>query len=116
MHLRQMKKHRLLDGLLFYERYIRAKDRMPGNAGDPVVPFVMRNLALSIYKAAEKHARIIDSIYEAIKDSLKFAPQYGDTDKWKILYPVPHFDAVMKLSEEFDLSPAFLYAIMPRLS
>lgn len=105
-------RHRLLDGLLFYERYTRAKDLLPANAGDPVVPFVMRNLALPVYKAAEKYARIIDSIYEAIKASLKFAPQYGDTDKWKILYPVPHFDAVMKLSEEFAISPAFLYAIM----
>ncbi|HNT27725.1 MAG TPA: lytic transglycosylase domain-containing protein [bacterium] len=109
-------RHRILDGLLFYERYARSILSPPGGrkgaTGDPAAHFVMSDLALPIYWAAEKHARIIDSIYDAIKDSLRFAPQYGDTENWKILYPVPHIDAVLRLSEEFALSPALIYAIM----
>ncbi len=107
--------HRILDGLLFYERYARDRDAFlmrQGQRDDPTVSFIMRELALPVYWAAEKYHRIIDLLFDAMRASLKYAPQYGDRDRWKILYPVPHFDAVMRLSEEFALSPALIYAVM----
>ncbi len=108
-------RHRILDGLLFYERYARDRDTFLARHGirnDPTVSFIMRELALPVYWAAEKYHRIIDLLFDAIRSSLKYAPQYGDRDRWKILYPVPHFEVVMRLSEEFNLSPALLYAVM----
>ena len=43
---------------------------------------------------------------------LGYSPHEGNPDVWKLIYPTPYFDDVMKLSIEFRIPPQLIYSIM----
>lgn len=43
---------------------------------------------------------------------LGYSPHEGDKKIWKLIYPTPYFDDVMKLSLEFKIPPQLIYSIM----
>jgi len=43
---------------------------------------------------------------------LGYSPHEGKKEVWKLIYPTPYFDDVMKLSLEFKIPPQLIYSIM----
>ncbi len=70
------------------------------------------SLSKLIYEYLNIPSATIDySYYKIIKD-LTYSPKEGGIEEWKLLYPTPYLDEILKISKELDLSPAMIYAIM----
>lgn len=50
--------------------------------------------------------------YDRLIPDLTYSPHWGKADEWKLIYPTPFFDDVLKYAEEFDIPPQLIYSIM----
>jgi soluble lytic murein transglycosylase-like protein len=59
-----------------------------------------------------KTGDMTDWNYRNNYQDLGFSPHEGNAEIWKLIYPTPYFDDVMKLSLEFKIPPQLIYSIM----
>ena len=43
---------------------------------------------------------------------LTYSPHYGKIEEWKLIYPTPFIDEILKLSVEFEVPVQLIYSIM----
>ena len=59
-----------------------------------------------------KTGDMTDWNYRNNYQALGYSPYEGNPEIWKLIYPTPYFDDVMKLSLEFNIPPQLIYSIM----
>lgn len=109
------------EGALFYLDVINMVFKYEGNdAGDKESMDAVRAELLdfkskmngSIIRYLGKTGDITDSNYNSVSQDLTYSPHYGKADQWRLIYPTPYFDDIMKLSVEFEIPPQLIYSIM----
>jgi len=125
--------YNLKEGLLFYVRYFETlrhyikmgEDSMP----DDVAIFFEENAVLEknikrlyysftisimekLYSYLSVPAKAVNYFYPSVSKSLTYSPFYGEKESWKKLYPTPYLNEVLRLSSEYQISPALIYSIM----
>lgn len=119
-------KHR--DGVEFYLQYIDSvigfrekkysgfEEILPERKGHyelsaKLTEFKLKSgVALNHY--FKKAGNLVNHHFDSVGPELSYSPHYGKASDWKLLYPTPHLDEVLKLSVEFDVPVQFIYSIM----
>ncbi len=104
---------KIRDGLLFYADFVasRLKEDVDGDE-KILLRKISKELLGPIYRLADVPGKRIDHTFPYVRKSLGTSPMNGDREVWKVLYPTPYFDSVLRLTEEFDVDPATIYSIM----
>ena len=63
-------------------------------------------------KFFKKTAKIASYHYNQFSADLTYSPQDGKVIEWRLLYPTPYLEDVLKLAAEFNVPPQLIYAIM----
>jgi len=64
------------------------------------------------YTYIDVPSKRIDYYFSKISKELSPSPFHGDKAPWKVLYPTPYLDEIIRLSKEYQISPALLYSVM----
>ncbi len=123
--LKFFSKNRLDNGFYFYFKYLISFRFLFKNSqklsalleADDIdskkkLYFVLKPLFEDFWAYFKVPSKVADEHFQKVKNSLTFSPYFGMENDWKKLYPTPHLKVVLKLAEEFNLPPAFLYSIM----
>lgn len=73
---------------------------------------VVRKTSSGVAFYLGKTGDMTDWNYRNNYKELGYSPYEGDKEVWKLIYPTPYFDDVMKLSLEFKIPPQLIYSIM----
>lgn len=55
---------------------------------------------------------VTDYYYNQVNSELTYSPHYGRKEEWKLIYPTPFVDDVLRLSTEFGVPVQLIYSIM----
>ncbi|HSW59171.1 MAG TPA: lytic transglycosylase domain-containing protein [bacterium] len=59
-----------------------------------------------------KTGDLADHYYNLVSPELTYSPHYGKIEEWKLIYPTPFIDEILKLSVEFEVPVQLIYSIM----
>ena len=121
-----------LDGVEFYVDMMRIytsynESRHAKNAASMKVPMpeaqaidefssnykeILTKIHLVYNKFFKKTAKITSYYYNQLSPDLTYSPHYGKKEEWRLLYPTPYLEDVLKLAGEFNVPVQLIYSIM----
>ena len=73
---------------------------------------ILSKIHLVYNKFFKKTAKITSYYYNQLSADLTYSPHYGKKEDWRMLYPTPYLEDVLKLAGEFNVPVQLIYSIM----
>ncbi|MBO4699973.1 transglycosylase SLT domain-containing protein [bacterium] len=73
---------------------------------------ILSQIHLVYNKFFKKTAKITSYYYNQLNADLTYSPHYGKKEDWRLLYPTPYLEVVLKLAGEFNVPVQLIYSIM----
>ena len=73
---------------------------------------ILSNIHLVYNKFFKKTAKVTSYYYNQLSPDLTYSPHYGKKEDWRLLYPTPYLEDVLKLAGEFNVPVQLIYSIM----
>ena len=73
---------------------------------------ILSQIHLVYNKFFRKTAKITSYYYNQLNADLTYSPHYGKKEDWRLLYPTPYLEVVLKLAGEFNVPVQLIYSIM----
>ena len=73
---------------------------------------ILSKIHLVYNKFFKKTAKITSYYYNQLSPDLTYSPHYGKKEEWRLLYPTPYLEVVLKLAGEFNVPVQLIYSIM----
>ena len=73
---------------------------------------ILSKIHLVYNKFFKKTAKITSYYYNQLSPDLTYSPHYGKKEDWRLLYPTPYLEDVLKLAGEFNVPVQLIYSIM----
>ncbi|MBR4489417.1 transglycosylase SLT domain-containing protein, partial [bacterium] len=73
---------------------------------------ILSKIHLVYNKFFNKTAKVTSYYYNQLSPDLTYSPHYGKKEDWRLLYPTPYLDVVLKLAGEFNVPVQLIYSIM----
>jgi soluble lytic murein transglycosylase-like protein/tetratricopeptide (TPR) repeat protein len=73
---------------------------------------ILSKIHLVYNKFFNKTAKVTSYYYNQLSPDLTYSPHYGKKEEWRLLYPTPYLDVVLKLAGEFNVPVQLIYSIM----
>lgn len=73
---------------------------------------ILSNIHLVYNKFFKKTAKVTSYYYNQLSPDLTYSPHYGKKEEWRLLYPTPYLEDVLKLAGEFNVPVQLIYSIM----
>ena len=73
---------------------------------------ILSKIHLVYNKFFKKTAKITSYYYNQLNADLTYSPHYGKKEEWRLLYPTPYLEVVLKLAGEFNVPVQLIYSIM----
>ena len=73
---------------------------------------ILSKIHLVYNKFFKKTAKITSYYYNQLSSDLTYSPHYGKKEDWRLLYPTPYLEDVLKLAGEFNVPVQLIYSIM----
>jgi len=73
---------------------------------------ILTKIHLVYNKFFKKTAKVTSYYYNLVSQDLTYSPHYGKKEDWRLLYPTPYLEDVVKLAGEFNVPVQLIYSIM----
>lgn len=73
---------------------------------------ILSKIHLVYNKFFKKTAKVTSYYYNQLSPDLTYSPHYGKKEEWRLLYPTPYLEVVLKLAGEFNVPVQLIYSIM----
>lgn len=73
---------------------------------------ILSKIHLVYNKFFNKTAKVTSYYYNQLSSDLTYSPHYGKKEEWRLLYPTPYLEDVLKLAGEFNVPVQLIYSIM----
>ena len=73
---------------------------------------ILSKIHLVYNKFFNKTAKVTSYYYNQLSSELTYSPHYGKKEEWRLLYPTPYLEDVLKLAGEFNVPVQLIYSIM----
>ncbi len=73
---------------------------------------ILSKIHLVYNKFFGKTAKIASYYYNQLSPDLTYSPHFGKKEDWRLLYPTPYLEDVLKLAGEFNVPVQLIYSIM----
>ena len=73
---------------------------------------ILSQIHLVYNKFFKKTAKVTSYYYNLLSPDLTYSPHYGKKEEWRLLYPTPYLEVVLKLAGEFNVPVQLIYSIM----
>ena len=73
---------------------------------------ILSKIHLVYNKFFKKTAKVTSYYYNQLNADLTYSPHYGKKEEWRLLYPTPYLEVVLKLAGEFNVPVQLIYSIM----
>ena len=73
---------------------------------------ILSQIHLVYNKFFKKTAKVTSYYYNQLSPELTYSPHYGKKEEWRLLYPTPYLEVVLKLAGEFNVPVQLIYSIM----
>ena len=73
---------------------------------------ILSKIHLVYNRFFKKTAKVTSYYYNQLSQDLTYSPHYGKKDDWRLLYPTPYLEDVVKLAGEFNVPVQLIYSIM----
>ena len=73
---------------------------------------ILSRIHLVYNKFFKKTAKVTSYYYNQLSPDLTYSPHYGKKEEWRLLYPTPYLEDVLKLAGEFNVPVQLIYSIM----
>ena len=73
---------------------------------------ILSQIHLVYNKFFKKTAKVTSYYYNQLSPDLTYSPHYGKKEEWRLLYPTPYLEVVLKLAGEFNVPVQLIYSIM----
>ena len=73
---------------------------------------ILSKIHLVYNKFFKKTSTVTSYYYNQLSSELTYSPHYGKKEEWRLLYPTPYLEDVVKLAGEFNVPVQLIYSIM----
>ena len=73
---------------------------------------ILSKIHLVYNRFFKKTAKVTSYYYNQLSQDLTYSPHYGKKEDWRLLYPTPYLEDVVKLAGEFNVPVQLIYSIM----
>ena len=73
---------------------------------------ILSKIHLVYNKFFKKTAKVTSYYYNQLSPDLTYSPHYGKKEDWRLLYPTPYLEVILKLAGEFNVPVQLIYSIM----
>ena len=73
---------------------------------------ILSKIHLVYNKFFKKTSTVTSYYYNQLSSELTYSPHYGKKEEWRLLYPTPYLEVVLKLAGEFNVPVQLIYSIM----